>query len=162
MLLAMPTPPARAVAPPTGPFFLCVNTTAKPPLPNARVVTSMSSCLPFEYLVDLNTNPTNALSVQVVCMSSSVAAGGNFNQQATCPMGDIVIAGGYACTDTNGDLLSVTVEENTFVFGAPGGVTPIGWQTVGFNNNGEASGSCNVCVTCAPGACKNLADSCGP
>jgi hypothetical protein len=54
LLFALPAPRAGAVAPPAGPFFLCVNTTAKPPLPNARVVTSMSACLPFEFLVDLS------------------------------------------------------------------------------------------------------------
>ena len=72
LLLALPTPRARAATPPAGPFFLCVNTTAKPPLPNARVVTSMTACLPFEFLVDLNTNPTNNLSVGVVCESANV------------------------------------------------------------------------------------------
>jgi hypothetical protein len=156
LLLALPTPRAGAVAPPAGPFFLCVNTTAKPPLPNARVVTSMTAGLPFEFLVDLNTNPTNNLSVGVVCDSSSVPGLGGFNQQAMCPTGDIVLSGGYSCTDTlttNG-LLPVTVEENTFLFGGAGGVTPIGWQTVGLNNT-EDDGNCRVCVTCAPGACKD-------
>jgi hypothetical protein len=153
LLLALPTPPARAVTPPAGPFFLCVNTTAKPPLPNARVVTNMTSCLPFEFLVDLNTNPTNNLSVGVVCASSSVPSGGGFNQQATCPTGDVVLSGGYTCTDplSSNGLLRVLVEENTFVFS---GVTPTGWQSVG-ENDSEDAGTCQVCVTCAPGACKD-------
>jgi hypothetical protein len=150
LLLALPTPPARAVTPPAGPFFLCVNTTAKPPLPNARVVTSMTSCLPFEFLVDLNTNPTVSLSAALSCASSSVGPGGNFNQQSpTCPAGDIVLTGGYSCTDTDnpGNLLPVTVSENTFVFS---GTTPVAWQTVGFSTS-EDHGSCQVCVTCVPG-----------
>lgn len=156
LLLALPTPRAGAVAPPPGPFFLCVNTTAKPPLPNARVVTSMTACLPFEYLIDLNTNPTNALSVGVTCASASVPGGGSISQSAMCPAGDIVLAGGYTCTDpsSGNGLLEVDVEENNFLFGGLGGVTPIGWQTIGFNDS-EDSGSCQVCVTCVPGACKD-------
>src|SRR5580704_2866970 len=158
LMLVLPTPRARAATPPAGPFFLCVNTTAKPPLPNARVVTSMTACLPFEFLVDLNTNPTNNLSVGVVCASSNVPATGAFNQQAACPSGDIVLTGGYTCTDTvTQGLLDVSVEENTFAFS---GVTPMGWQTVGVNNTADA-GNCRVCVTCAPGACKDP-NACAP
>jgi len=53
-LLVLPTPRAGAAPTPAGPFFLCVNTTAKPPLPNVRVVTSMTACLPYEFLIDLS------------------------------------------------------------------------------------------------------------
>jgi hypothetical protein len=150
LLIALPTPRAGAVAPPAGPFFICVNTTAKPPLPNARVVTSAASCMPFEYVVDLN--PPVTIPVGVVCASSSVGADGGFNQQATCPTGQVVLSGGFACTDsvTQG-LLNVTVEENTFAFS---GVTPMGWQTIGVNNSADA-GTCEVCVSCANGACKD-------
>jgi len=160
LLLALPTPRAGAVAPPAGPFFLCVNTTAKPPLPNARVVTSMTACLPYEYLVDLNTNPNNALSVGVTCASSNVGPDGNFNQQSpTCPAGDVAFSGGYQCVDTTnpGNLLPITVEENTFVFS---NVTPVAWQTIGFNNTSD-SGTCTVCATCVPGACKDP-NACAP
>jgi hypothetical protein len=158
MLLILPTPRAGAVAPPTGPFFLCVNTTAKPPLPNARVVTSMTACMPYEYLVDLN--PPPVLSVGVTCASSSVAPNGNFNQDAFCPAGDVVLGGGFYCietADTNGNLLNITLEENNFAYNYP---TPIGWQTIGVNNTSNP-GLCQVCVTCAPGACKDPS-ACAP
>ena len=157
LLLVLPTPRARATTPPAGPFFLCVNTTAKPPLPNARVVTSMTACLPFEFLVDLNTNPTNNLSVGVVCASSNVPPMVTLISKQL-PLGDIVLTGGYTCTDTvTQGLLNVSVEENTFAFS---NVTPMGWQTVGVNNSADA-GNCRVCVTCAPGACKDP-NACAP
>ena len=150
-LLVLPTPRAGAAPTPAGPFFLCVNTTAKPPLPNVRVVTSMIACLPYEFLIDLNPAPT--LSVGIVCANSSVGPMGNFNQQATCPAGDIVLTGGYSCTDTDNpsNLFPVTVVENTFAFT---GVTPMGWQTVGTNTTSD-NGDCKVCVSCVPGACKD-------
>jgi hypothetical protein len=165
LLLALPTPRAGAVAPPAGPFFLCVNTTAKPPLPNARVVTSMTACLPFEYLIDLNTNPTNALSVGVVCETESVTGGGGgFNiASPACPAGDIALAGGYSCSDSGGSPIEIDVEVNTFAFGGFNGVTPIGWQTIGFDDS-ESDGSCRVCATCVPGMCKDQSVSsvCAP
>ena len=152
LLFALPMPRAGAVAPPAGPFFLCVNTTAKPPLPNARVVTSMTACLPFEYLIDLNTNPTTSLSVGVTCQTESVSGGGGgFNIDAICPAGDIVLNGGYSCTDSGGTPIEIDVTVNTLFFS---GVTPVGWQTVGFDDS-ETDGSCRVCATCVPGACKD-------
>jgi hypothetical protein len=72
LLLALPTPRAGAVAPPAGTFFLCVNTTAKPPLPNARVVNNTTSCLPFEYLVTLTPGARNLLSSEFQNESSGV------------------------------------------------------------------------------------------
>ena len=68
--------------------------------------------------------------------------------RSNLPAGDIVLTGGYTCTDTvTQGLLHVTVQENTFAFS---NVTPIGWQTVGVNNSADA-GNCRVCATLRPG-----------
>lgn len=119
----------------------------------ACTVGSNAGCHNNETCVDLSGPPAPPPTLQIgkVCDTQSVAALGNFNIDVSCPAGDVVVSRGYSCSYNLGaNLLNVLVQENTF-FGYP---APTGWQTVGTSID-ENAGSCTVCTTCTPGACKN-------
>ena len=108
--LVLPAPGAHAFVPPTnnlgpttGPVYLCVSKLAFPPFPNIRMVQDADDCLPFEFLQVINTS----LQIGKVCDTQSVAAGGNFNIDVSCPPDDVVVSGGYSCSYNSGaDLLA--------------------------------------------------------
>jgi hypothetical protein len=107
----------------------------------------------------------NGLRLGVVCQDQTVTqASPKFNIDAICPAGQVVVTGGYACFDTDGDVLPVEVDENTLFFS---NVTPTGWQSVGhvmtFEDPTEAA-KCRVCATCSQGSCQDTSKNsvCAP
>jgi hypothetical protein len=90
----------------------------------------------------------DALSLKVTCQTATASAfGGGFNIDALCKAGQVVVTGGYQCTDAGGNLVEFDVSENTFHFS---NVTPDGWQVIG-TNTGLIDASCRVCATCTKG-----------
>jgi hypothetical protein len=87
------------------------------------------------------------LTLTEVCETESAnAVDGSFNIDALCGAGQVVVAGGYQCTDIGGNLVASSVTENTFHLN---NVTPDGWQTVGTT---AVDASCRVCATCTAGS----------
>jgi hypothetical protein len=132
--------------------FACVNTSSGTPkiVDSCTVGTNASPCHNDDICIDLSLGGTD---LKVVCETESVGPLGGFNVDAICPADHpVAIAGGYQCTDSNGHLLAIIVDENTFHFN---GTSPNGWQTIGSNNTtlaGTAPGNgCRVCATCASG-----------
>ena len=131
--------------------FACVNRNSGEVkiVSSCTVGTNASPCHKNDTCTDLN--PAQPLTLGMVCSpANSVAANGFFNIDVTCPTGDVVVTGGYSCGDSAAasGLLQVAVSVNTF-FGFP---NPTGWQTIGQNLSASATGTCEVCVSCAPGS----------
>lgn len=129
--------------------FACVNKSSGglKIVASCSVGTNASPCHNNDVCVNLSAGSAG-LGLAVVCETETAPAEGGFNIDALCSAGQVVVSGGYQCTDSNGDLLSVTVQENTFHFS---NVTPDGWQVIGLNPNG-VDGSCRVCATCTTGS----------
>ncbi len=140
-LMAIAASAARA-----GTTFACVNN-------SSGTLKIVSSCT-----VGTNANPchnndtciaigSGGLSLTVVCETETAPAGGGFNVDALCPNGQVVVTGGYQCTDSDGNLEDINVQENALHFA---NVTPDGWQVIG-TNPGEEDCSLRVCATCNAG-----------
>jgi hypothetical protein len=137
--------------------FACVNNSSGTVkvVPSCTVGTNASPCHNNDTCKDLS---TSKLSVGVTCNTQSVGAvDGSFNIDATCPSGDVVVTGGWSCVDGTGNVTDATISENTFFFS---NITPVGWQTVGHATAHD--GSCTVCASCTPGACKDDPNDCLP
>ncbi len=109
---------------------------------------TMAICI-FAYSQVVRAVDVDSLTLKVVCETESTSADGfgTFNIDALCPAYDVVVAGGYQCTDSSGNLTAINVLENTFHFS---GTTPDGWQTIGTVLSGIEA-SCRVCATCTKG-----------
>ncbi|HUA33494.1 MAG TPA: hypothetical protein VMA09_07805 [Candidatus Binataceae bacterium] len=115
-----------------------------------------NSCIPkLEYLQTISqTPPPASLTIGVTCSTNNVSQGdGGFNINVECPAGDIALTGGWSCVDGTNNVNDATVSVNSFLYS---NVTPVGWQTIGHVKT--FSGSCTVCASCAPGACKDTND----
>lgn len=145
---------APALGPTTGTIYVCVAKFGFPGFPNMRMVKDADDCLPTEFLQTIS----SSLSIGVTCETENVGAGdGSFNIDAVCPAGDVVVSGGWSCVDGAKNVTDATIAENTFFFN---NITPVGWQTVGHATAHD--GSCTVCASCTPGACKDDPNDCLP
>ena len=130
--------------------FACVNNSSGTPkiVPSCTVGTNASPCHNNDTCVDLSlSSDQESLSLNVVCETEAAnAVDGGFNIDALCSAGQVVVAGGYQCTDSAGNLVNSSVQENSFHFT---GTTPDGWQVIGTTGNTD---SCRVCATCTTGS----------
>jgi hypothetical protein len=96
----------------------------------------------------------------IICQDQPVTdTSPGFNINVQCPAGQVVVTGGYQCTESaDGDLLESDVEENTFAFTTPTNkpTTPTGWQTIGFAENIDTTPDAGS-VECASVAPRGLA-----
>jgi hypothetical protein len=88
-----------------------------------------------------------------------VSANGFFNIDESCPMGQVVVTGGYSCSYNAGaNLLPVIVSVNTFFGGFVGGPFPTGWQTIGQTlASADVVGHTFACVNKSSGEVKIVA-----
>ena len=134
--------------------FACVNNSSGEVkiVASCTVGTNASPCHHNDTCTDLSLG--GGPDLKVVCETENAPALKGFNVDAICPADHpVVVTGGYQCTDSDGDLLGISVIENTFHFS---GTSPDGWQTIGSNNTGIDAGpapgnGCRVCATCAKG-----------
>ena len=130
--------------------FACVNNNSGTPkiVASCTVGTNASPCHNNDTCTDLSLSGQSLTLAEVCSPANGVAADGFFNIDVTCPAGDVVVTGGYSCSDliAPSGILEVAVSVNTF-FGFPG---LTGWQTIG-QNLSEDVGTCQVCISCTPG-----------
>ena len=139
---------AIAASPAHADTFACVNQSSgtNKIVPSCTVGTNSSPCHHNDICVDLSPPPPG-LTLNEVCETESAnAVDGSFNIDALCGAGQVVVAGGFQCTDAAGDLVASSVTENTFHLN---NVTPDGWQTIGTT---ATDASCRVCATCTTGS----------
>ena len=128
--------------------FACVNKSSGTPkiVASCDVGTNNAPCHNNDVCVDLSSSSAGAsLSLTVVCETQTASeSDGGFNIDALCPAGQVVVSGGYQCTDANGNLLNTNVQANGFHFS---NVTPDGWEVIGTTQI-AAGNKCRVCATC--------------
>jgi len=105
------------------------------------------------------TPPPVGTLTEVCSDNIPVSANGFFNIDETCPMGSVVVTGGYSCSYNSGaNLLPVIVSVNTFFGGFVGGPFPNGWQTIGQTlSSADVTNHTYACVNKSSGEAKIVA-----